>query len=273
MRLVFSPYTLCSLLLYLSSLFIFLKIVQDEDNINILNAMSDPTSETLDNLKFYAVPASWLVKVWPILSYRPDLDSLNNVPEKDVVGKILNAQLVAEDARLVTDEDDNDKRKPAAVGRNAGSNSNSNTTNFDQAKASMERFHRRQMTQRAKTTKLMPGLQHAKDYFFLGARVWDLVKLKFGYDGYEICRTSCKATATTGTREEEQGTIAITLLPGEGTQPAGAVTMTTCDKVVIPATGRFPYEKILPTLMINDDSGRGLDSMMDEKNNSVVSVP
>jgi hypothetical protein len=255
-----------------------------------MNAMSNPTAETLHNLKFFAVPASWLVKVWPILSYRPGLDSLNKVPEKDGVGKICIAELVVEtgaDADVI-DNDDKGVKPATALAVNCGkSNSynNHNTKkNFDQAKASMERFHRRQMAQRGTTTKLIPGLQHAKDYFFLGERVWDIVKMKFGYDGYEICRTSCKATATAETGDQEQGTIAIALLPGEGMhaviaeendQNDGAVTLsslTSNETVVVPATGRFPYEKILPTLTTsNDDDGdQVLVSTRHDKNNSVV---
>jgi hypothetical protein len=249
-----------------------------------MNAMSNPTPQNLENLKFYAVPASWLVKVWPILSYRSGLDSLNEVPSKDVVGKILNAELVVvETGRDVTDEEDEDDKKAAGLARNGSNNNHNQNTTFDQAKVSMERFHRRQMAQRVKTTKLIPGLRHAKDYFFLGERVWEIVKIKFGYDGYEICRSSCKAPVTTASREEEQGTIAIALLPGEGahsvaaaenSQAAGAGAQSSWaanECVVIPATGRFPYEKILPALTIHDLGNPVLDSMIDEKNNNVVS--
>lgn len=242
----------------------FRRLLQDEDTRNVMNAMSDPTPENLERLTFYVIPASWFVKAWPILSARPDIKS--NIPlQKEHVGRILNAGLVVQ---MPERDDAEEDRKPAAT-----YSSSTGSTKFDQAKANMEMFHHRRRTQKQTTTRMRPGLRHAKDYFFVGANVWELVKNKFGYDGYEVRRTSCKATnATVSSTEEEQGTIAIGLLPGEGAHAVaisanGPLPTKDVEFVVIPPTGRFPYEKIVPTLTGSDNCGLAVDTVPEENRN------
>jgi hypothetical protein len=227
-----------------------------------MNAMSNPTPENLDHLKFYAVPATWLVKAWPILSARPSTMKSNH-PTKDQVGKIFNAELV-ERGNVNEEEDD---RKPAATTRSSVlMNGISGSTNFDQAKANMERFHLRRQMHKENATKMKSGLHHGRDYFFLGANVWELVKLKFGYDGYEICRISCKATTTPG-NEEDQGIIAVALLPGEGVHAHANAIPASVESVAIPPTGRFPYEKIVPFLKVNENRDPALDPIAEDSRN------
>ncbi|KAG7346450.1 ubiquitin carboxyl-terminal hydrolase [Nitzschia inconspicua] len=252
------------------------RCASDEDTRNVMNAMSNPTPENLHMLKFYAVPASWLLKVWPILSAR--LDTVSNIRvKKDQVGRILNAALVVNTEEKNISAEADDTKPSAVIPSHVTMNGNSNNSKFDEAKANMERFHRRRMIQKETTTQMKPGLQHANDYFFVGAHVWELIKMKFGYDGYELCRTSCKATTAASGSEEEQGVIAIALLPGEGMHAVAAEEhcpskdKEDSESVVIPPTGRFPYEKILPTLKISENGDPALDSLIpDSRNNSNV---
>jgi hypothetical protein len=238
-----------------------------------MNVMANQTTESLKELKFYAVPSSWFVRAYPFLTARPDtindpvILAAGGDNWKDHIGMIENSVLVV------------DNSVSSSTERTVSDDENDTSTNATQhhrqqhlvAKAKIEELHRRRMQQNGQhnnndnattaTTKMKPGLVHTKDYFFLGPSAWTLVKEKFGFDEYEICRSCWKAapaaaTSTTSVQSDDhptstinnnigQGAIAILLLPGEAT--------TGNRMIEIPPVGRFPYEKIIPKLMSNNN--------------------
>jgi hypothetical protein len=245
--------------------------------MNVMNVMSNPTPANLEGLKFYAVPASWFIKAWPILTAKlgndNSLQMAGNIPRdwKQYVGRILNAELVVNAEREVSDDDDDLDRKPTAV---PTMNGHANTTNFDQVKAQISQLHRRQ--QQKLTPRMKPGLVCCSDYFFLGPSVWGILREKFGYDGYEICRSCCKAT-TSHSYAAEEGTIAIALLPGEGAfatstyHDNGSTTASAdVETIGIPPTGRFALEKILPRMLQAASERDEFPEIHDDSRNSHV---
>ncbi|KAL3901288.1 MAG: hypothetical protein SGARI_006093, partial [Bacillariaceae sp.] len=246
----------------------------DDDTNNVLNVQSNPTPENLEGLKFYAVPAEWFVKAWPILTAAPNfnggIQNADTIPRdwREHLGRIQNAELVEVSAaeRQVSDDenDDNDMdRKPAAIPTTSNGHA-TNVTNFTQAKERFSQLHRKQQQKLA--LKMKPGLVFMSDYFLLGPSVWGILKEKFGHDGYEICRSSCKATTPPSNAAVEEGILAVALLPGEGQH--ATTTISTDDNpsdstaaaseleiIDIPPEGRFKYESVLPRMvkLANED--------------------
>ncbi|KAL3908363.1 MAG: hypothetical protein SGILL_008512, partial [Bacillariaceae sp.] len=256
----------------------------DADTVENMNAMAALTPEKLNDLKFYAVPSTFFVKAWPILTAKPSgnndgsLQSDSHFPcdWKGYVGSIQNAELVVNADREVSDDENEDHRKPAAVLNPTGATIAANTNNFEQAKAKIDIAFRKKAPKQQMTPKMKPGLVFFSDYFFLGHNAWELVKSTFGYDGYEICRCSCKAT-TPPSDATEEGSIAIALLPGEGahvpaipTTSAGAES-SELETIGIPPTGRFSYEKVLPTMVAEAREQEGRQIHNEAGNDHVVS--
>ena len=196
----------------MSFLYFFL---QDDDTRNVMNAMSSPSLLTLDSLKFYIVPKSWFLKAWPLLTAKTH-HNINN-GWRESIGRIQNGELLNVEREVSSSEDEN--------------------ATADRQKKRFEQLHLRMQNNRQRVMKT--GLEHTKDYFFIGPSAWLLVKEKFGYDGYELAR-SCSSSIVNGAR-----TIAIQLLAEESDGSATSIT--------IPPSGRFAYEKILQN-DINDTS-------------------
>jgi hypothetical protein len=127
-------------------------------------------------------------------------------------------------------------------------------------------------------TKMKSGLIHTRDYFFLGPSAWMLVKEKFGYDGYEICRCCKKVSSEAGGRG-----IEIALLQEEknnnndnnnnamSTTSSGSISSledetTRLMSIIIPPSGRFPYEKVISATTDNKDNHKAIEiKLIDQK--------
>ena len=118
---------------------------------------------------------------------------------------------------------------------------------------------------------MKPGLVFMSDYFLLGPSVWGILKEKFGHDGYEIGRSCCNAT----NHADEDGIIAVAMLPGEG-QNAASSHDNNSETIPVPPEGRFKYERVLPGMVQHaaaaacdsDDDASVLD---DSRGGNVVS--
>lgn len=169
-----------------------------------MNAMSNPTD--VDSLKFYIVPSSWFAKAWRLFNARSEDEIDENW--RDNIGSIPNSELLNIEHEVTSDEED-----PAD----------------DQQKKRFEKLHLRMSKNRQDGT-MKNGLEHTKDYFFLGASAWLLVKEKFGFDGYELERV---CVTNTGSNSLD---IKLKLEESNGTTPT---------LITIPASGRFAYEKVM----------------------------
>jgi hypothetical protein len=174
-----------------------------------MNAMSNPTQDVLDSLKFYIVSKSWFLKAWPLLTAR----SHDNVKDswREHVGRIQNSELMNIEHEVSSSDDEDEKEAPA-----------------DQQKKNFDRLNLR-MAKNREQAAMKAGLQHTKDYFFLGSSAWMLVKEKFGFDGYELARPLLSGS---------NNTLSIQLKPEESER-------NTAKLIDIPPSGRFPYEKSL----------------------------
>ncbi|VEU37710.1 unnamed protein product [Pseudo-nitzschia multistriata] len=232
------------------------RYASDDDTRNVMNVMTNQTPSALEALKFFAVTKSWFVRAWPILTAKPpdyiDDDFGDNL--REYIGKIQNSELVVEADQIGVD--DEKKLQEERVVPSSG------LTN--------EAMHHRKVPQHVEPIKMLPGLVHTKDYFFLGPSAWMLVKEKFGYDGYEICR-SCKSVAT----GVGQGTIAVALLPGEETIPSTFVAddndenVKSMQSAILPVSGRFQYEKIISAKIESDICMNSTRRDMVEKRNEL----
>ncbi|CAJ1966950.1 unnamed protein product [Cylindrotheca closterium] len=182
----------------------------DDDVRNAMNAMSNPTD--VDSLKFYIIPSSWFVKAWRLFGARSEDDVDENWRES--IGSIQNIELLNIEHEVTSDEED-----PAE----------------DQQKKMFEKLHLR-MAKNLQEGKIMSELEHTKDYFFLGASAWLLVKEKFGFDGLELERP-CVTNAANGSLE-----IQLKLEESNGTTPK---------LITIPPSGRFAYEKVMSSKVSN----------------------
>lgn len=128
--------------------------------------------------------------------------------------------------------DDDDENDVAGNGKDGKSAAASSVGVSDVQKKRFELMHRRIVRSRQHST-MKPGLVHTKDYFFLGSSTWMLVKEKFDFDGYELSR-SCVQTGG----GSSQNNLAIQLREEES--DGNIATL-----IGIPASGRFPYEKVI----------------------------
>lgn len=208
-----------------------------------MTAMTNQTPEALQSLKFYVVTKSWFLRAWPLLMAKPT-DTLDDGAIGDDlrehIGKIQNAELVLVDSKS---NPANMDEKGVGSSEDANSNHEKNPQEYDidQSKQNITEYYRR-ISENPETTKMKPGLEHTKDYFFLGPSAWLLVKEKFGFDGYEISR-GCRKGAN------GQGRIEIALLPGEESSKKNneANQNLMSNNIVsteVPLSGRFPYEKV-----------------------------
>jgi len=179
-----------------------------------LNAMSStlPSSGKIP-LDFYIVPAKWFSKAYPILTARTH-EGISDTWKEDI-GRISNLELM----NMVERESSSDDEE---------TNTSPRITVSDLQKKRFELMHRRIGETQQQQSTMKPGLIHARDFFFLGPGAWALVKEKFDFDGYELVRPVVL---------NPQSTLAIQLLQEE----SDGDTATLID---IPASGRFPYERI-----------------------------
>ena len=233
---------------------------QDDDNMKVMNAMTSENESALKSLKFYVVAKSWFVRAWPILTAKPNEPVDNYIGEnlKEYVGKIQNSEIVLIDAKCEASAIEKDEESVPFSDQNVSMNDTSDGDNgrnstlyhVNKSKQSITEYHRR-ISADSETIRIQPGLIHTRDYFFLGPSAWMLVKEKFGYDGYEICRC-CKKISS--------GRIQIDLLPGEATTSSTVMNSVEGENInllpstIVPLSGRFPYEKVLSTN--NNATGR-----------------
>eukprot|EP00980_Cylindrotheca_fusiformis_P018509 scaffold6124_cov122-Cylindrotheca_fusiformis.AAC.28 len=179
---------------------------QDDDVRKAMNALSNPAQA--EGLKFYIVPKSWVLKAWPLLTAR----SHDDVEEgwRENIGIIQNAELMNVEHEV--------------------SSSDEETSAEDQRKKRLEKLHLRMAKNRSDGV-MKPGLEHMKDFFFVGPSAWMIIKEKFGSDGYELERP-CVSTGSS------QNPLAIELKAeeSEGNTPR---------QIFVPPSGRFANEKVL----------------------------
>lgn len=220
--------------------------IQDDDNRNVMNAMSSKTQSSLEALKFYILPASWFLKAWPVLTAR----SSDGIKEsfREHIGSIQNAELLDNVEHAVSSSDEED-----ACNHRGGKNNDGNNTRESDADRNKRRFERmhRKMTMSRQQWTMKKGMTHKRDFFFLGPNAWTLVKEKFGFDGHELGR-ECVFT------ENSQNSIAIKLHPGE-------VEDSKSDLVNIPHSGRFAYEKIVAKSAADTGASSDIVSEEDEE--------
>jgi hypothetical protein len=220
-----------------------------------MNAMSSQHQPPEESLKFYIVPASWFLKAFPILTARsPEAISDN---WKEQIGRISNAELVmdAVEREVSSDDADDDDEGGEPTSDTANSNADGGVSNSQ--KKRFELMHRRIVRSRQHST-MKSRLVHKKDYFFLGPCTWMLVKEKFDFDGYELSRT-CVQTGGA------QNTLAIQLREEESEGNIASL-------IEIPASGRFPYEKVV---LKGDSSSNSTSAVVleEEDGNTEVSKP
>jgi hypothetical protein len=181
-----------------------------------MNAMADHTQNSLEDLRFFIVPASWFLKAWPLLTAR----SPDSVQEgwREHIGRIQNSELMNVEREVSSSDDDDD-------------DGDSNLSAAERSKKRFSLLHSR-MARNMQQSIMRRGLAHKRDYFFLGPSSWMLVKEKFGFDGYELSR-SCVFTGTS------QNTVAVQLEAAESEDDKPMV-------IDIPPSGRFAYEKVVP---------------------------
>ena len=223
-----------------------------------MNVMANQTATALESLKVYTVTKSWFLRAWPILTAKPPNYVTDDFGDnlREYIGKINNSELVLVDtteSNQISIDNDNDngvKEQDGGIHSDGLVDGKAATTitKSNGVRNHLE-FHR-SIPENPETTKMKPGLVHTKDYFFLGTSAWLLVKEKFGYDGYEICR-SCKNVVT---GNFGQGVIAVALLPGEETVPLSTDDEQTkiLQSTVLPVSGRFQYEKVIPSKLDSD---------------------
>lgn len=205
----------------------FFSLNQDDDTRNVMNAMSNPTREILDKLKFYIVPKSWFLKAWPLLTAQTH----DNIKDgwREEIGTIHVGELTNVEREVSSSDDESAERQ----------------------KKRFEQLHLRMAKSRQQAV-MKTGLEHTKDYFFLGPSAWLLVKEKFGFDGYELARYCVSNGASVLSvqlqAEESEGNTATL--------------------IEIPPSGRFAYEKIL----LDDNNDKSMLVPDEDQGNSTVCI-
>ena len=193
-----------------------------------MNAMSNQ-SPNAEPVEFYIVPSSWFINAYPILSARTPDGITDNW--RDHIGRIPNSKLVNVVEREVSSDEESPTQQNGKAKRLSGVS--------EVQKRRFENMHRRMLRNREQST-MKQGLVHQKDFFFLGPSAWMLVKEKFGFDGYELSRP-CVPTGNS------RNTLAVKL---RATESEGGVSTL----IEIPASGRFAYEKVIPSAGVSTRS-------------------
>ena len=179
--------------------------------------MSDRTSKALESFNFYIVTSSWFRKAWPLLTAR----SVDQIPDgwREHIGSIHNEELMMNVEREVSsseEEGDDDNNAIAA-----------------ERKEKREEKINRRRARIGERPSMRTGLVHEQDFFILGPSAWNVVKFKFGEDGYglvEIARPCVPA--------RNNGLLAIELRPEESEDSKPF-------QIEIPPSGRFAYEQVM----------------------------
>jgi len=265
----------------------------DDDTRNVMNVMANQTTDSLESLKFFVVTKSWFLKAWPILMAKPSeyndvLNEYGGENWKEYIGRIQNAELVLVNNNTLIEPSESDRPiemtnaddekdvnkggeqfkinyKSNHIDHNSNNGSKNRDGNSlsaaDKSKLNVDQFHRRMVENAQTRRKIKSGMIHTRDYFFLGPSSWLLVKEKFGYDGYEICRC-CKKVISS--QEAAGQWIEVALLPEEKNNnhamPTSAFNSNNNQEdvanrltsTILPPSGRFPYEKVITATDNND---------------------
>lgn len=224
---------------------------QDDDIRSVMNHMSSEQQpqqqqqQQAQALTFYIVAARWFVNAFFLLTARTPED----VPEnwRDQIGRITNAELIVgveqqQRREVSSDDEEQTTDNPQSGGDISTSTSTSAVPTTmprsagpaETQKRRFEQMHQRMIHNREDFV-LKPGLEHTQDYFFLGPNAWMLVKEKFDFDGCELQGQCVRLSNNTNTNTNTSA-LAIQL-PGTATVPT---------LIPIPASGRFPYESVIP---------------------------
>lgn len=260
----------------------------EEDTRQVLNAMAgERTASLLKELQFFLVSSTWMLKAYPMLNARPNMNgnSINNNNQikggddggggsgndndeeisnkwRETVGIIANSELLSWDHAVSSSSDDEG-------GGNAQGNNNGNSHGSSNGQSTPLRKPPSTSSPTASPQKQQPpapnsklnnssssslrrDLKHGEDYFLLGPNAWLLVKEKFGSDGNEIGRPCVFHSA-------EDSTLAVALLDSNNGSSDKSSQGHAADQpqqqqpqqqslVSIPPTGRFPYEKLIADL-------------------------
>jgi hypothetical protein len=240
-------------------LLLYYTVLQEDDTMKVMNAMSMRAQASLDSLKYYIVPASWFLKAYPLLTSR----TADGIQEgwREYVGRIENVQLL--NIEHAISEDEQETNTTAAVSTSASTStmkdketaattSSSTTTTSDdnngnkgptttrnketKTTITVAKPFLQQLVRNRQQSTVRVGLRHKRDYFFLGPSAWEIVKEKFGHDNHELFR-QCVFVGRAPHNE-----VAIQMLDEEG---GGGAELPSSLQVTIPPSGRFAYEKFI----------------------------
>jgi DUSP domain len=226
-----------------------------------LNEQSTCRKDKPPGLKYYLVPADWMRLVWHVvLQHTPtpppmraamgdfknhmyninNSNSSNNKTEnlvavdwRDQVGPIPTQQLLltSPDDDVATASSNTSKNGVIRKGSYAQALVSATTKSTTAARAST-------VATTTANTRLLPGLQHEKDYYLLGSSTWLLLNGKFGTQGPTLVRNVCFHPTT-------DSSIAVVVSSSSSSSSTSNKNDNNNNKgllIPIPSTGRFPYE-------------------------------
>jgi hypothetical protein len=223
--------------------------------MQVMNTVSSNKQTDLARLKFYVVPAVWMLKAWPVLTAQA---VQNSDDWRQNIGKIdCQDLLVWENAVGSSSDDDNE------VGAN-GTNGNGNGKAQQKEQQTRKEMMMSELNKKAavssemrpqhqKKATLRRELKHEQDFFLLGSNAWFLIKEKFGCD-LEIekeCVVDLSANesplAVVLHKRESTTLVAATASDSLASKPQEQLLQLPVVYIPIPPTGRFRYEQYLNT--------------------------
>lgn len=252
----------------------------------VMNVQSSKSLVDASNLYFYAIPADWMRRSWPLLHGRFNDVSLGITWREKLVGQIMNASLLEQILQ----------QQPIACQPNAaGVNSLlERTPNPQDPEAStieklqshiLHKTNQHALIQKRIAAKLRRNAQLNKDYFLVGSNVWLLLKLKFGYDheirlrcqfipvdriakdlesdSFSSPQSSCLAVVVDSSDNDEvQPDDVVSPL----VDPRRSINNPQLKYIPIPPTGRFRYEDHL-------EHGNRLPNQRNDTSSKIVFNP
>jgi ubiquitin carboxyl-terminal hydrolase 4/11/15 len=191
--------------------------------MKVMNAMS---SKNTSDFYFYMVPASWMKKAWPMLTYGSAFNSgLLPVDNwRETIGPICCRDLVipgtigssSTPPVVLNEEEGNAMQRDQTVDETITAGYWKQKEVLSVSPASV-----RNDGSDLSTLRLLPGILHEVDFYFLGPSAWLLTKQKFGHDAEIKCPVQIKHHNVLAVEIEKD------------------------NSVLIPPTGRFRYEQSL----------------------------